>query len=68
MTIIDMSGLRLNKDKYLFRQTELKFLGHRIIADGIVADPEKVADIPDMPAPTTVSLLQQVMGIVHFLG
>ena len=58
MKIVEISGLRLNKDKSLFRQTELKFLCHRFTADGIVVDPEKVAAILDMPAPTTVPLLR----------
>ena len=31
-------------------------------------DPEKVAAILDMPAPTILLLLRQVIGIVHFLG
>ena len=44
------------------------FLGHRFTADGIVADPDKVAAILDMPAPTTVPLLRQVVGMVHCLG
>ena len=43
MKIVEMSVLRLNKGKCLFRQTELKFLGHTFTADGIVADPEKIA-------------------------
>ena len=68
MKIVEMSGIRLNKDKRLFRQTKLKLLGHRFTADIIVADPEKVAAILDMPASTTVPLLRQVVGMVHFLG
>ena len=53
---VAMSGIRLNKDKSLFRQTELKYLGHIFTADEIFAYPEKVAIILDMPAPTTVPL------------
>ena len=68
MRIVQSSGLKLNRSKCLFRQTELKFLGHKFTADGIVADPDKVAAILSMPAPTSVSLLRQVMGMVHYLG
>ena len=49
MNIVVMSGIRLNTDNCLFRPTKLKFLCHRFTADGIVADPEKVAAILDMP-------------------
>ena len=62
-----MSGLRLIKDKCLFRKTNLKFLGHIFTTDGIVADLEKIAAILDIPAPATVLISRQVMGMVHFL-
>ena len=68
MTMVETSGLRLNKDKSMFRQSEFKFLGHRFTAEEILAGPEKGAAIMDMPAPTTVPLLRQAMGMVHFLG
>ena len=69
MRIVESSGLKLNRSKCLFRQTQLKFLGHKFTTDGIiVADPDKVAAILSMPAPTSVSLLRQVMGMVHYLG
>ena len=68
MNIVETSGLKLNKDKCLFRQSELKFLGHRFTAEGIVADPGTVTAIMDMPAPTKVLLLRQFLGMIHFLG
>jgi len=67
MNIVEASGLKLNRDKCLFRQTELKFLGHRFTDKGIVADPDKVSAILDMPAPTTVPMLRQILGMVHYL-
>lgn len=61
-------GLELNKDKCLYRQSELKFLGHIFSKDGIKPDPEKVAAILEMPAPESVTQLRQILGMVHFLG
>ena len=37
--------LRLNPEKYVYRQSELKFLGHIFSKDGIKADPDKVSAI-----------------------
>ena len=53
----------------MFVQTNrTQVFGYRLTASGNGADPKKVTAILDMPAPTTVPLLRQVMGMVHFLG
>ena len=62
------AGLTLNPEKCLYRQQELKFLGHKFTRDGVVADPDKVAAIQDMPSPTSVTQLRQVLGMIHYLG
>ena len=49
MNIVDMSGLRLNTDNCLFRQTKLKLLCHRFTAPEMVA---AILDIPDIQSVT----------------
>ena len=42
LRVIRASGLKLNKDKCLLRQSKLVFMGNLISKDGLVLDPEKV--------------------------
>ena len=61
-------GLMLNPDKCVYRQSELKFLGHIFSKDGVKADPEKVKAIQNMPSPSNVDQLRQILGMIHYLG
>uniref|UniRef100_H3BG27 Gypsy retrotransposon integrase-like protein 1 n=1 Tax=Latimeria chalumnae TaxID=7897 RepID=H3BG27_LATCH len=65
---IEMTGLRLNKDKCLLCQKQLHYLGHCIDQHGTSADPEKVRAISEMVSPTSVSELRRILGMVHYLG
>lgn len=47
-------GLKLNKDKFKLRQTEVKYMGNILTADGIRPDPDKVTAITDMRRPENV--------------
>ena len=49
--------LKLNKEKCVFAQSELKFLGHKFTKSGIEPDGDKVSAILEMPEPTSVPLL-----------
>ena len=51
---LDKAGLKLNRDKCTFCQSELKFLGHVFSQDGIRADPDKVEAILQMEPPKNV--------------
>ena len=42
LTVIDRAGLKLNKEKCLLRQNQLKYLGHVIDKEGIRPDTAKV--------------------------
>ena len=61
-------GLVLNKDKCVFHQAELSYIGEVITIDGVKPDPEKVQAIKGMPTSTNVTELQRVLGLVTFLG
>lgn len=65
---IKASGLKLNKAKCHFRQSELNFFGHIIRADGVKPDSSKVDAITKLPAPTNVAELRQMLGLINYVG
>lgn len=40
--IIQKAGIKLNKEKCVFAEKEVKILGHVIKTEGVKADPERV--------------------------
>ena len=68
MSRLNEVGLRLNPEKCVYRQSELKFLGHIFSKDCIKADPDKVSAIQNLPSPSGVDQLRQVLGMIHYLG
>ena len=62
------AGVTLNKEKCLFGQNSLKFLGHVVNKNGISADPDKVTAIKQMEAPKKISALRRFLGMVNHLG
>ena len=55
---IHSAGVTLNREKCLFGQDSIKFLGHVVNKQGISADPDKVAAITQMKAPQNISALR----------
>ena len=49
------AGLKLNKEKWQFNQTELEFLGHIITENGIEISPNKIDAILKLVTPDYVS-------------
>lgn len=68
LKVLRAAGLKLNEDKCHYGQKEITFLGHKFTPDGVVADHEKVEAITKLPRPTSVPLLRQILGMVHYLG
>ena len=60
------TGLHCNRDKCLFLQTSLEFLGHRISAEGIRPTEEKVRAIHQAPEPKNVTELRSFLGILNY--
>ena len=52
--------------KCTFMQSELKFLGHIVGAQGLQVDPKKVAIVRDWPVPTGVALLRSFLGLANY--
>jgi len=61
------TNIKLNKDKCVYSQTQLEFLGHLITGNGCLPDPSKVKAITDLPVPTAENL-RSVIGMLNYLG
>ena len=68
MTRIEAAGVTLNSEKCEFNKKRVKFLGHIIDQDGIRADPDKIAAIINMEAPSNVPELRRFLGMANHLG
>ena len=68
ITRIEQAGLKLNKDKCVFRQSQLEYFGHVISDKGISPNPKKVQAVKDLQAPTNQKELQRVIGLINYLG
>ena len=67
MERIRQSGLKLNKAKCSFRKDEVTFLGHVITGQGIRISPAKVEAVQKLAAPTDVTELWKVLGMITYL-
>ena len=52
--------------KCSFFQTQLRYLGHIISAEGIQSDPRKLEALRDWPFPTSVKRMQQFLGLANY--
>ena len=60
--------LKLNKDKCKFEAKATTYLGHKITAEGLEADPSKIQAILNMPEPTSKKELQRFLVMITYLG
>ncbi|MCG8079184.1 MAG: DDE-type integrase/transposase/recombinase [Candidatus Thiodiazotropha taylori] len=65
---IETEGLKLNRDKCLFRQSKLEYFGHTISAEGVSPSPKKVEALQNLQPPTNKTELQRVVGLINYLG
>lgn len=61
-------GLTLNAKKCEFAKSSVTFLGHRVTAEGVRADPGKIRAIMEMPEPTDVEGVKRVTGMANYLS
>lgn len=59
-------GFKLKLSKCEFYKSEIKYLGHIITANQVKPDPEKIAAIQHMQAPTNVSQLRSLLGCMSY--
>ena len=65
---LEAAGITLNKEKCQFFCNKIVFLGHVIDANGISPDPAKTEAIQKKKAPTNVSELRRLMGMINQLN
>ena len=58
--------LQIKPSKCVWGQTELPYLGFIVGRDGIKPDPKKVEAVSTWPNPTTVTEVQQFLGLTNF--
>ena len=59
-------GLKLARRKCEFFRREVRYLGHRVCADGIATDPEKVTAVQNWPTPETLKQLRSFLGFAAY--
>lgn len=57
------AGLKVKVEKCHFLQSEVKFLGHVVSAQGVSTDPDKVSAVKQWPVPNTLKELQLLSEI-----
>lgn len=63
LTRLAEANLQINKDKSVFCQRKLKYLGHLVGEGGIQTDPEKVRAIEELPPPKDISGVRRIIGM-----
>lgn len=59
-------GLTVNPQKCIFGVREIKFLGHKLNANGITPTDENLRKIEDFPRPTTVRKTRRFLGLCGY--
>ena len=60
------AGLKLKPSKCTLVQKELDFLGYVVSANGISADPKKVAAVTEYPTPADLKALWAFLGLTSY--
>ncbi|XP_048759452.2 uncharacterized protein K02A2.6-like [Ostrea edulis] len=61
-------GIRLNPKKMRLKLSQVRFMRHLVTDKGVLPDPDKVAAIRNMPAPTDLHGVHRLCGTVNFLS
>ena len=61
-------NLTLNRDKCEFRVKEVIYIGHKLTAEGVKPDEQKVEAIKRMPPPEDKKGIERLLGIVNYLA
>ena len=63
---LELSGMRLNRQKCFFLCSSVEYLGHVIDEQGIHPTAEKVAGIKEAPAPNSITQLRSFLGMLSY--
>lgn len=61
-------NLKLNFDKCQVRQSEVKYVGHLVTAEGLKVDPNKVKAVVEMPRPENKDDVRRFLGFVQYVA
>ena len=64
----DERGVKLNSRKARLRMSEVPFIGHVAIPEGLCIDPVKVRAIKEMPPPVDIAGIQHLLGLAQYLS
>ena len=59
------TGIKFNREKCKFKQTEIKYVGHLISKEGIKVDPHKVRAIQEIKLPKKRKRITTIFGYVN---
>lgn len=65
---LEDAGLRLKREKCVFLQDDVEYLGHKVNAQGLQPVERKVRAIVEAPSPSNVSELKAYLGLLNYYG
>lgn len=68
MEVAMKEGLAFNSNKCTIKKSKISFYGSDYTSEGIKPDPQKIADLKNMPPPQNVDDLQRFLGLVTYLS
>ena len=60
------AGLKVNREKYIFKADYLPFAGHELTADGLSPQISRIEAITNMPHPTSATGVRSFLGMINF--
>jgi hypothetical protein len=63
---LEKAGFTLNREKVHLDQSEIKFLGHSLSAEGVKILPERIQAISQFPPPKSLKGVRRFLGMVGF--
>ena len=66
LTHLEAASVHLKQNQYAFLLPAVKYLGHKISAEGLQATDEKLSAIKEAPPPSNVSQLHSFLGLVNY--
>ena len=68
LSTLRRAGVKLKRDKCVFMQKSIKYLGHVLDASGLHLNPDKVEAILKAPQPYNREQLESFLGMVQYYG
>ena len=63
-----MRGVKINKEKFRLRETEVKYMSHILSLEELKSDPTKVDAIVGMNPSQYVEAIKRLLGMVNYLS